>query len=64
MGPHTFLEKRISATGNNRCKGFEPAMKYCKESTVMGIESDGKVSGDNLEEAAGIADHVGFCRLS
>ena len=30
----------------------------------MGIESDGKVSGDNLEEVAGIADHVGFCRLS
>ena len=39
-------------------------MKYCKESTVMGIESDDKVLGDNLEEVAGIADHAGFCRLS
>ena len=39
-------------------------MKYCKDSTVMRIESDGKVSGDNLKEAAGIGDHVGFYRLS
>lgn len=63
MGHTVTWEKGLSATGNNKCKGFESAVKYSKETNMMGIGSGGRVSEDNLGEVAGIADDVGPCRL-
>ena len=62
MGHTVTWEKGLSAT-RNKCKGFEPAVKYSKETNMMGIGSDGRVSKDILGEVAGIADDVGPCRL-